>query len=459
MTTARELLAIAGFEFDKSFERDATASVANVVGAVQSLAQAFAGAAIVQAGARFVQNMIDVGSELADSSAQMGVSATELTEWRFAAQLAGVDAGELSNALARVSVLARSGGGGVFRRLGVETRGAGGELRRASDILEDTGLAIGALGNETERTAIATQVFGRAGRALIPLFRGTRGSIRELRAEVRQLYGTDLDRLAEVADEAGDNQDRLNLVFDALRTRLALSVLPAVTATIARYVELGGAFVELVRHSRLLEAGLAVVGAVAVGAALATIGAWGPPVLVFAAVAAAIAFVVLLVDDLLVLFDGGHSVIGAFVDELFGIGTAAEVVEYLRDAFAGVVQYVQDAAAAVRAFVASPSIAALQDLLRTLYGQGGSPALAGLETPTGSPAEEFLRRYHEEGPTAIAAEGAGPTTIDASRTVGTIVINGSGTPEATGREVRRVLASDSAGGVESAALDLVPEGI
>lgn len=466
-TPLRELLAAFGFEFDQNFEREATASIANVIGAVQSLGQAFVGSAIVSAGTQFVQNMIDVGSELADTSSQMGISATELAEWRYAAGLAGVEANELSSALSRVAVLARGGGGGVFTRLGVSTRDAAGELRRASDILEDTGLAIGAMENETERTAMAVQVFGRSGRALIPLFRGTRGSIRELRAEVRALYGTDLDRLSEVADEAGDNQDRLNLVFDAFRTRLSLSVLPVVTEALERMVAVGQAIAEVTRNSRVLQAGMVILGAAMAAAALLTIATWGPPLLLFALVALAVGALVLVVDDLLVMLEGGNSVIGGFLDQIFGVGTAASVSAGILGTFNLALTQMEVALYVVRAALTAafgPEIAeqlttvsglveTITNGLRTqiLMARLAADALgldgSGVGAIDGSAA----------GPTAIAAATGGGTTVTDNRSVGVINVNGAGNPEAVAREVVRLGGVGDAG-VEDDALDLVPEG-
>lgn len=461
----RELLASFGFEWDASFEREATSSIANVVGAVQSLSQAFLASSIVTAGAAFVQNMIDVGSELADTSAQMGISATELAEWRFAAGLAGVEANELSGALTRVAVLARGGGGGVFARLGVSTRDAAGELRRASDILEDTGLAIGAMENETERTAMAVQVFGRSGRALIPLFRGTRGSIRELRAEVRNLYGTDLDRLSEVADEAGDNQDRLNLVFDAFRTRLSLSVLPVVTDALERLVAVGQAIAEVTQHSRVLQAGMVILGAAMAAAALLTIGMWGPPLLIFALVALAVGALVLIVDDLLVMLEGGNSVIGGFIDQIFGVGTAASVSAGILGAFNLAVAQMEIALFAVRGALTAAFGPEVAEMLTTVGGI--------IETITnGLRTQVLMARLAADalgldgsgvgaidgsavGPTAIAA-ATGATTVTDNRSVGTIIVNGSGDPERVAREVVR-LGGVGDTSVEDDALDLVPE--
>jgi hypothetical protein len=57
--------------------------------------------------------------------------------------------------------------------------------------------------------------------------------------------------------------------------------------------------------------------------------------------AAAIATVVLVVDDLLTLFEGGDSVIGRFLDEMFGIGTAARVAAFVQRAWAAFIVWIR----------------------------------------------------------------------------------------------------------------------
>jgi hypothetical protein len=459
-TPLRELLAQFGFQFDQAAAAQATQSIAGVIGSVRSLGQTLLAGAVVQGIGSFINGMIETGSELADTSAQMGISATELTEWRFAARLAGVDAGQLNQALGRTALAAQHGSP-VLRRLGVQTRDAGGELRRASDIFEDAGVAIGALSNETERSAFATQLFGQSGRQLIPLFRSGRNGVRELRAEVRRLYGTDLDRLAEQADAAGDAQDRLNMVFDALQTRLSLYLLPTLTAALETMVDWGGSIAETARSSSILQAGLAVLGAIAVGAAVATIGVWGPPLLLFGLLAAAVGFVVLVVEDLITMFRGGRSVIGSFLDELFGVGTAAEVVRTLTEAWEGLKLAVTDAGDAVarffgadsgeerattRGFDARTAVSAERDQSRTAL----RTALSDGQQITPADAVRLFGRGSVSAPRAPSIS----TRRDVH--VGAIHVSGAGDPLATAREVRRQIHEAGADDTDQTAADLAP---
>lgn len=439
-TPLREILASFGIEVNTAELQRGMTSIDGAIDAVTGLGRALAGSAIVVGIQSLVQGMIDTGSELHDTSTAMGISATELAGWRHAAGMAGVDAGQLSGALSRVAVIARSHEG-VFRRLGVTVRDANGEYRSASDLLADVGTAIGSIDNETERTAAAVQIFGRSGRALIPLFGDGAESVAAMREEVRALYGTDLDRLAEVADEAGDAQDRLSLRLDAVRTRLALLLVPALTEALDLALGWSTAAVQAARNSEVFTAALAVLGAVGVAAAIATAGAWGPPLLVFLAYAIAIGVVIGLVDDLLVLFAGGESVIGDFIDELFGVGTAEAMVARLRAAFGELVEFwsgdgvdgmtagfdrLQARMAEVFAFWEesfgriSTAMGEAADFWGDVFG-AGEEAIA---RTTGA-ASEVATGFREAA--------AGPTSVSLS--TGPIMVSGSGDPLETARAV------------------------
>ena len=76
----------------------------------------------------------------------------------------------------------------------------------------------------------------------------------------------------------------------------------------------------------LVEAALLVLKVLAIAAGVAFVIAFAGPILVIAKVAAGVAALLLVVDDLLTLFDGGRSVIGLFIDEIFGLGAADEFV-------------------------------------------------------------------------------------------------------------------------------------
>lgn len=470
----RELLAEFGFDFDQQALREGTRSIAGVVGAVRSMGQAFVAGALVQGIVNFGQSMIDTGSELDDTSQQLGISATELVEWRHVAKLSGLEANELTSAINRVAIAAGRGSP-AFAQLHVRTRDSSGALRRASDIFEDAVVALGDVENTTRRAAIAQRLFGGAGAALVPLFRQGRTGIAQLRAEVRRLYGTDLERLAEQASAAGDAQDRLSLVLDATRTRLSLYLLPAITRGIESMIAWGTTTWEAVRSSSAFEAGLGLLAAGAVVAAAATVGAWGPPLLLFGLLAAGVAAIFLIVEDLVTAFRGGRSVIVEFIDSIAGVGTARQWISDLREAWEGLSLAVRDASNAVsrflglgddttmaggearatsRGFDSAAGVSAQEDALRNMLAR----ARAGEQI---DPAERarVTAAYRDWQQGRSVTAGGAPASITSSRSVhvGQIVVHSTDAIDAA-RRTREEIESAGAADADQALADLVPEG-
>lgn len=435
-TALRELLATFGFRVDTAALTTADQSLTGLIASTARFGQLLVGGVVASGIGRWIQSTIDAGSELHDMSEQTGLSATELTEWRYAARLAGVEASQLNSAMGRTA-LAAAHGSPVLRHLGVQTHGAGGELRRASDIFEDAGVAIAGLTNDTARQAAATQLWGRSGRALIPMFAAGLQGVAELRAEVRRLYGTDLEQLAEQSDRAGDAQDHFNLVLDALSTRLAVSVLPWITSFLEAIANGASRLAQLAASSNVVQATLVLLGGIAVAAALATIGSWGPPLALFALVAAAVGVVILVVDDLITLFHGGHSVIGEFIDELFGIGTAAEWVQGLTEAWEGLTLSIQNAGVVAHEFLDGFG-SAVTDLIggNTDGPQGAQGAFDQDQAQRAEIARQAAAITERERAAFVTAGGTLPSSSTRAVQVGAIHIDGARDPVETGRAVR-----------------------
>lgn len=466
MTTAlRELVAEFGFDFDEAAANEAMQSIAGVVGVARDMGRAFLAGAVVQGITNFVQSMITTGDELDKASQQLGLSATELTEWRHAAGLAGADANTLGAAMARTADAAQRNIP-VFRQLGVRTRDAQGQLRPLSELFEDAGVALSEVENETRRAALAQQLWGEQGRRLLPMFAAGREGIAGMREEVRRLYGTDLDRLAEQSAAASDAQARLNMVFDAMHTRLALFLLPSITDGLARLIEWGSSALEAARRSSILEAGIGVLAVVAVAAALATIGAWGPPLLMFALVAAAVGVVVLVVEDLITMFRGGRSVIGEFLDELFGVGTAAAVVATLTEAWEGLTLAVSDAVNAVSRFLGLDPITASGDQRATTRGfDQGTGVSAASDARRAAVAGAFRGEHRDPaelvrlfGPASVSAQRPSTVSVQRTTSVGAIHVSGVGDPDAVARRLGRAVEDAAAADADFSASELVPAG-
>lgn len=312
----------------------------------------------------FVQDTAAAADDLGDMAERLNIGAGALQEWGYAAKLSGASAEDFQGSIGRlVRSVAEAGGGSAemsaaFRKLGVDVQDGSGKLRSVEDLLPSIADGIAGVENDTERASLAFQVFGRGAQPLIPLLSRGAAGVEELRKEFRELGGGFSDEAVEQASEYADTLDRLEVVQRSLKSTILGAVLPAFQLFADVLQRVGQGVRWVTENTKLIEAALTVAGgAVAVFAAqwiranaamlAASIRTWVPIVARFALAGAAVLGIVLIVESLITLFSGGKSVIGDFIDSIFGLGTAEEVVISLRQSFDELFYAAQRAAAAV----------------------------------------------------------------------------------------------------------------
>lgn len=307
-----------------------TGRLSGAIGSIRAMGAAFAGLAIVQiirswisAAQDFVDSMRSVGDELDKTSRVIGISSAELQEWRHAANLSGVEASSFSQGLVRLQnnmrnslITPTSSAALAFQRLGVDLRDGEGQLRNVSDVLTDMADPLANLQSDSERVAILTALMGRSGARMGPLFEQGRAGVEAMRGELEQLGGGASQEMIEQAARLTDEQARLDLSLLSLKSRIAVLLLPAISDTIQAFTGWVAQLSQNERFIRFLQAALITLAGIFVIVAIITAPAWLPILLIVVAVTAAIAFLILVVEDLITWFEGGNSVIGQFVDAL-----------------------------------------------------------------------------------------------------------------------------------------------
>ncbi len=198
----------------------------------------------VAAAASLVTSYARAGDEIAKTAFKIGLSVESLQEWRFAAERSGIETRTLDTAMARFTKVmgeaAEGTGEGLFavQRLGINVHNASGELRSMDDLLMETGKSLSTVENEVERNAIAMDLFGQRGLAMIQLLGKGPEELENLRAKARELG---LIMSADAAKGAEDYQDALTNLQGAaagVRNIFGSSLLPILTQGIAKLTEL-----------------------------------------------------------------------------------------------------------------------------------------------------------------------------------------------------------------------------
>lgn len=222
------------------------------VAAVAGLAAAAVGATAAIGG--IVLKAADTAGELVDLSEKTGITTTRLQELGYAGDQLGVGAETITGSMARLvrsmsdardetsdyaEAQAKAAAEGkafdgdlgdrakAFDTLGVAITDANGELRSNEDVFADVLAALGGVANETERDALAMELFGKSAQELNPLIKAGAGELARLSDEAHQVGAVMSEENVASLEEFGDELASLKAGFQGVLGELAAAVLPA----------------------------------------------------------------------------------------------------------------------------------------------------------------------------------------------------------------------------------------
>ena len=170
--------------------------------------------------------------DLLTLSSQTGLSTDQLQEFEYASELVDVSTDTLQGSLRKLTSnmqKARDGSGdaaAAFKTLKVHITDNHGALQDSRQIFLQTIDALGKVKNETERDALAMQIFGKSATDLNPLIEAGSERLAELAAQAHEVgYVMDADTL-ESLGALDDSLQKLNKQGDAVKRSFATALLP-----------------------------------------------------------------------------------------------------------------------------------------------------------------------------------------------------------------------------------------
>lgn len=213
---------------DRGFKAAAGSVAAFATGLVGGLLSA-------QAAIQGFNNAIQNADRLNELSTRLGISTEQLSEWAYAAQQSGTDLESLSGSLQKFAktVAAAADAGSrqaeLFSALGINVKDAAGNLRDVEELLPEVATRFHNLQNDTARTALAMELFGRSGAELIEFLKNGETGLNKLGKEARDAGAIISGETAAAADEFNDEVAKLSAVVNGLFTQLASELLPELT--------------------------------------------------------------------------------------------------------------------------------------------------------------------------------------------------------------------------------------
>lgn len=186
------------------------------------------GALVVKAG--------EGADELITMSNKTGISTAKLQELRYAARFVDVEVETMTDSIVKMTRsmdASRKGTGAqyeAFEKMGVSVTNVDGSLRDANTVFLEAIDALGKIENETERDAIALNVFGRSAQELNPLIKAGSAELDRLGQEARDagliLDDTSINSLGQFDDA----MQRMKATLSANTAKIAAAFAPALLA-------------------------------------------------------------------------------------------------------------------------------------------------------------------------------------------------------------------------------------
>lgn len=197
--------------------------------ALGAFAAVFSASAITSA----IKNSIALGDELAKAAQKSGIAAEQFSALAHAAKMSDVDVNSLSTAIRKMQINLSNAGSGAekpkeaLRALGLELS----SIRSLSPDkqFELIGEAINRLKDPADKARAATELFGKAGADLLPLFSEGAEGLRKAKEEAERLGLVFTEEKLKKFQEADDATKRLAAAWQGLANTLTLAVEPVLT--------------------------------------------------------------------------------------------------------------------------------------------------------------------------------------------------------------------------------------
>ena len=185
----------------------------------------------ISAFSNFIKQAINVADESNKMSQKIGVAVSDLAGLQLAFRQAGVDSGGFQQGMTKLSVSVASGSK-AFEAMGISTKNADGSLKSTRQVLMESADKFASYKDGIDKTALAVEIFGKAGANLIPLLNQGSKGIEEYDRKAKQLGLTLNSETARAAEEFNDQLDLLGAASQGFATQLAAALLPALKGTI-----------------------------------------------------------------------------------------------------------------------------------------------------------------------------------------------------------------------------------
>ncbi len=186
-----------------------------------------------------IKGLADAADNIGEKSVAIGLSAGEYQKLQLAVERSGVSQEAFSTGLKKFAqdVAAANAGAAEsvdhFRRLGVSITDSAGNLKSMSTLVSEVGARFANVPDGIEKTALATELFGRAGTEWIPAFNSDLAGVQ---ARVVELGGVMSDRMVAAGDEFNNTMADTGILIRGLKAQIGEALLPVLSAMAQEFI-------------------------------------------------------------------------------------------------------------------------------------------------------------------------------------------------------------------------------
>jgi hypothetical protein len=227
----------------------------------------------------FVLNTVKAASNYGDAAyktaQKVGMGVEEWQKLAYAAEFAGVANEQLATGIGKfdkVLVEASKGTGTAtkaFKDLGIETKDAAGKMRAPQNILADVANIFSSVADGAEKSALAQELFGKAGKELIPLLNSGAGGLAKMYKEAEQMGLVLSKEASQSCEQFNDNLKRVDKATLGLKIQIGNALMPTLEAMANWITRVTGKISNWIgRHktlAKIIGVGITVIGGLLIG--------------------------------------------------------------------------------------------------------------------------------------------------------------------------------------------------
>jgi hypothetical protein len=197
------------------------------------LAAVLAGGAAFRA---FVEGTEQLGLELEKASQKTGIAVEDLAGLKFAAEEVDVSFDSVTKSMQKFSLVLQQANEGAttpgtkaLTAMGISARDAAGNTKPLDELIGEVADKFKDYKDGADKTALAMNLFGRAGAEMIPFLNQGSAAIEGAKNEAKEMGAVMSGEAVDAAEKFHQAQDRVGLASQSLKISLGTALMPVLT--------------------------------------------------------------------------------------------------------------------------------------------------------------------------------------------------------------------------------------